>query len=82
MVKESSNGEGVEIPAPSVNIHCCDIYIILYSIFLHSASRRRRRKGNPVPRGIAGSHYSSRIKIRGPGLPGLGNLESETILCG
>jgi hypothetical protein len=52
--------------------------------YLHRtlASRRRRRKGNPVPGGITGPPCSRGIQIRGPGTPGWGNLESETVKCG
>jgi hypothetical protein len=46
------------------------------------ATRRRRRKGNPVSVGIIGTPCSWEIKIRGPGPPGWGNLESEAIKCG
>jgi hypothetical protein len=41
-------------------------------------SRRRRRKGNPVPGGITGPPCSGGIYIRGPGLPYWENLEFET----
>jgi hypothetical protein len=47
--------------------------------YLHRspASRRRRRKGNPVPGGISRPHCSW-----GPGPPGCGSLEYETVKCG
>jgi hypothetical protein len=41
-------------------------------------SRRKRRKGNPVPGGITGPPCSWRIYIRESGPPGWGILESET----
>jgi hypothetical protein len=52
--------------------------------YLHRspASRRRRRKGNPVPRGITGPPCSWWILIRGPGTPGWGAFESETVKYG
>jgi hypothetical protein len=52
--------------------------------YLHRSptSHRRRRKGNPVPGGISGPPCSWGISIRGPGPPGLGSLESETVTCG
>jgi hypothetical protein len=46
------------------------------------ASRRRRRKGNPVPGGITGSPGSWGIQIWRPGHPGWGSLESKTVKCG
>jgi hypothetical protein len=49
---------------------------------LSTASRRRRRKGNPVPGGIIGPPCSLRIYIQGPGLPGWASLESKTLKCG
>jgi hypothetical protein len=45
-------------------------------------SRRRRRKGNPVPGGITGRPSSWGIKIRRPGPTGWGSLESETVKYG
>jgi hypothetical protein len=52
--------------------------------YLHRspASRRRRRKGNPVPGGIIGLPCSWGIWIRGLGPPGWGSLESGTVKCG
>jgi hypothetical protein len=52
--------------------------------YLHriAASRRRRRKGNPVSGGMTGPPCFWRIWIRGPGPPGWGSLESETVKCG
>jgi hypothetical protein len=52
--------------------------------YLHRspASRRRRRKENPVPGGITGPPFSWGIWIRGPGPPGWVSLESETVKCG
>jgi hypothetical protein len=45
------------------------------------ASRRRRRKGNPVPGGTTGPPCSWRIQIRGPGPPGSESLEFEKVKC-
>jgi hypothetical protein len=52
--------------------------------YLHRSheSRRRRRKGNPVPGGITGPPYFWAVKIRGPGPPGWGSLEFETVNYG
>jgi hypothetical protein len=52
--------------------------------YLHCshASRRRQRKGSPVPGGITWPPCSWGIQIRGPGPPGWGSLESETVICG
>jgi hypothetical protein len=54
------------------------------SEYLHRspASRRRGRKGNPVPGGLTGPTYSWGIKIRVPGPPGWGSLEYETVKYG
>jgi hypothetical protein len=43
------------------------------------ASRRKRRKGNPVPGGITGPSCSWGIWIREPGPPGSRSLESERV---
>jgi hypothetical protein len=45
-------------------------------------SRRRRRKGNPVPGVRTGPPCSWGIQIWGPGPPGWESLESETVKCG
>jgi hypothetical protein len=47
--------------------------------YLHRSpsSRKRRRKGIPVPGGISGPPCSWGILIRGPGPPGLGVLKSR-----
>jgi hypothetical protein len=52
--------------------------------YLHRspASRRRRRKGNPVPGGKTGPPCCCGIKIRGPGFVGWGSLEFETVKYG
>jgi hypothetical protein len=52
--------------------------------YLHRspASRRRRRKGNPVPGGVTGPPCSWGILIRGPNPPGWGGLESEAVKYG
>jgi hypothetical protein len=52
--------------------------------YLHRspASRRRRRKGNPVPGGITGPLCSWERYILGHGPPGWGSLESETVKYG
>jgi hypothetical protein len=54
------------------------------SNYLHRspASRKRRRKGNPVPVDINGPPYSWGIQIREPGPPVWGSLESKTVKCG
>jgi hypothetical protein len=41
------------------------------------ASRKKRRKGNPLPGAITGSPCSWGIKIRGPDPPGSRSIESE-----
>jgi hypothetical protein len=46
------------------------------------ASRRRRRKGNPVLGNITGPLFPWGMQIRGPGPPGWWSLESETVKCG
>lgn len=52
--------------------------------YLHRspASRRRQQKWNPVPGDIIGPPYSWGIKIQGPGPPGWGSLESQTVKYG
>jgi hypothetical protein len=52
--------------------------------YLHRspASRRRRRKGNPVPGDINGPPCSWGIYVREPVPPGWGSLEFETVKCG
>jgi hypothetical protein len=47
-----------------------------------SANRRRRRNVNPVAGNKTGPPCSWGIQIRGPGLPGWGSLESETVKYG
>jgi hypothetical protein len=51
--------------------------------YLHRspASRRRRRKVNPVPGDITESPSSREIWIREPGLEVRGSLESENLKC-
>jgi hypothetical protein len=48
----------------------------------HVVSRRCIGKGNPVSGDITGPPSSWGIWIRGPGPPGWGSLESETVKCG
>jgi hypothetical protein len=52
--------------------------------YLHRrpASRRGRRKENPVSRGITGSPCSWGIYIRGPGPTGWRSFESKTVQFG
>jgi hypothetical protein len=49
---------------------------------IRPASRRRRRKRNPVPGCITGPPCSCGIWIRRPGRPGWRSVESETVKFG